>query len=209
MGDPRAWERLGEIAGLPADHPDRVAFEADPRRRALLHEYRAFLEAAPAPGSRPEEARAALDVVLARERDRPRSPSARRSRTRRPGYRRALIAVAAVVILGFGVRFQLDRPRDPSGVQRGQTAAAFRALRAEVERDRVVLHWTRHPDATRYEVVVYAADSTEIHRTEAIADTTIWLDRGRLGGTEPAAWRVVGWLGPDEIARSPLEPLAF
>lgn len=206
MDDPKAWERLGGIAGLPEDHPDRVAFEADPRRRALLREYQAFLEAAPAAGSRPEEARSALDAVLARERDR--SP-ARRSGAARPWLRRTLLAVAAVGILGLGLRAQLDRPRDPSGLQRGQGAPAFRALQGGVEGDQIVLRWTRHPEADRYEVILYAADLTEMHRTGATADTTLVLGRDQWGGGEPTAWRVVGRAGGDEVARSSLGSLVF
>jgi hypothetical protein len=227
-------DELGELEGLPPDDRRSQHVEQCPRCRARLRSYREFMAEAGPPATAGERlAREAVSAALEREifgataSQNPMAPPSSLHRARRsfawlpealrPPVLRPALAVAAVVLIGFGV-VQVARQLGeggPTGTVRGGAggdgAAAMSVARVVLADGRPALSWTRLPAAEDYEVLLIGADLTELGRVAVGADSLLVLEPGRL----PAAaaresalvCRIVARRGGDEIGRSNLVPL--
>ncbi len=205
-------ERIGDIAGLEADHPLRRHAEACPRCGSLLASYREFAAVRDADGSNVERARPHLDARIRSDAKRwvsGHSYASTRSRT--TGWRALLrpAPVFAAASIAVAVAFLFTNRGRDTGVLRDDTAihAAVELHPAFVADDGTIrLSWSAMTGADSYQVRIYGPDLSEIVRLSDIAETTTTVARSALPPDLPPSldltWRVYALSGGDEIEAS-------
>jgi hypothetical protein len=219
-------EELAELLELEAGDPRREHLAACPRCRALLAEYRQFLEPRGAvPGADLPDAERRLRAVLRREilgeeRTVPETPGGRfLARLRRigstPGFRPALAVAATVLLLFLGWEMYDRRPpgsgrpvlRQQSPPEEGAAGAGF-ALEAARFREggAVELRWAPAAGAEAYRVLLFTADLQELAVLGPLTETRVLFQPRELSRPlEPGTvlvWHVAALQTGDEIARS-------
>ncbi len=213
-------EALGEVAALAAGHARLAHLALCPRCRARLAEYRCFMAAEAPAGSDVEDADRRLGALLRRPRPALAAP-ARTAAPIRPARRalRPALALAAVLAAALGLwRVTGGGGPAPDGgrLLRGagpEAAGAPAPLSVLALPDgRLRLSWRAVEDADAYTVALHAPDLTELVRLPAGTATSLEVDPAALRAVGPEGgarhWLVVASRGGDEIARSPLRPLA-
>lgn len=206
-----ALEDLPEIAAFPPSDPTRAHIDDCPRCRARLLAMEAF-RAGPreVAGSRPDEARRALDAFI----DREFCPQPRRVRTRpRSTWNRwripTLIFVPAACVLLAILLIRPGEQREPERmILRGEAPRGALALHPVVvgESGTIAFSWTGNEGATGYQLRVYNADLEAVYRSAVTAETTLALSISQFEGVPrtgaPTIWRVAAYKGAREVQLS-------
>lgn len=219
---PDEMESLLELA--PGD--SRLRHLADcPLCRARFAEYRAFIEeGAPADGSRPEQARADLEVFIAKMlRGEAGSTGGRDFRARLralrvprfvliPGV--AAAAVAVLILVAVLHPFTgMDQQQPPLRGLADSTEEKLSELvttPAAVRGGAMSFSWSALPDADRYEVQIFDVNLESHARFDAGRDTVLEIKTDEISAASgPLWWRVAAFQGGDEFAHSSLSALRY
>ncbi|HEU4929795.1 MAG TPA: hypothetical protein VFU38_08190 [Candidatus Krumholzibacteria bacterium] len=205
-------EQIGEIVGLPEDHPQRRHALSCPRCRSLLASYREFVKAEPVGGSGVEKARAPLDDHIRAGAERwiaSQAPAS--SQVREPWWRgwlkpAPLLATAAVAAIAAVMLWNARTPQEGALRDGNSGAQPFSLQPARVDAESIHLSWTPMPGADRYEVRLFGPDLSEIYRHPETAQTKVVIPRSALPSTLPPSldltWRVYALSGGDPLEAS-------
>jgi hypothetical protein len=205
-------ERVADIAGLPADHPDRRHAENCPRCRSLLASYQLFVAAEPVAGDDSERAERVLEARIREGAERWIPAQAGKSALSRSPLRglmrRPLFAVAAAVAVVAAAFLWTSRGPD-APVLREHTVREPIVLNPAVVDAGGTIHlsWSALPGADQYQVRIYGPDLGEIYRSEVTGETSLTIGRSALPAALPPTldltWRVHALAAGDVILMSP------
>jgi hypothetical protein len=205
--DPADARRLARLLSLDPAHPERAAFERDPRQRALLRAFEEFQEAEEsiAGVGEMDDAERILGSTLERALREGESPS--RSRGVQAGMRPwRHLALAASVLLAIGAVWTM-RPQSlvterPTGVLRGDEVGRAE-LHARWDPDGALrLQWPSAPGADAYLVRIQGPALEEIATLRAETSELI-IDAAEarmLSGRGATTWSVDAIVEGDERA---------
>jgi len=197
-------ERLAEIAELPRDHPERVAWESDAQRRVLLRCYLDFVADEPGEGDEVRVPRAQLREAIRNEIGVSTDGRGRRHATV-PLWMRAALAAAALVLVALGLRHWSPHDLGPTGFDRGAVEPQIHLLPSNHADGHLELGWTALPGAEEYVVTLFRPDLSELLRLPATPDARVRIATSRLdslGVEATVIWRVTAYAEGDAIGSS-------
>ena len=215
-----AVPEFGDLANRTANDPGRAHIEACARCRAAYLNYLSFMDADP--GDVPfAPARAALAAVIARE-SRNVTAASPKVVAERPSLARffrswrfrglvlAPAACAAILVTYVAIRTQ-ESAKEPVLRSMSQ-AAAIRLEEGAIGPDGSIrLTWDPVPNATGYQVALYAGSLRPIYQSGVHAGTVLAIPAGVLTPADmkesAILWRVTAMKGPEVVARSPVGKL--
>ncbi len=204
-------EKLGRMADLAVDDPERERFEASPDNAALLLAYHRFLSAPHVDGARPDDAEAEMRKFVA-------SQTTSQVTAEAPGFfawlnqfmRPGVLAPAAFVVM-IAVGATLWQTRQPeSTLLRDMNGAASLVLDApELLPDGSLrVSWEQFDGADGYDIRFLAADLEELDRVESVPGMEMIVSPSTVAEFEEIRfWQLIGLAGGDELLRSRIETL--
>lgn len=203
--DPADARRLARLLSLERDHPERVAFERDPRHGALLRAFEAFEEGEESIASADERERAGRDLGTAFERVLHEEAHASHPRAVHAGMRPwRRLALAASVLLAIGAVWSM-RPQSlvtetPTGILRGEESGRSELLARWDSAGALHLDWPTAPEASAYLVRIQGPALEEIATLRA-EDDELEIDATRaraLAVMGATTWSVDAIIQGDE-----------
>lgn len=203
--DPAGARRLARLLSLERDHPERVAFERDPRNRALLSAFESFAEGEESIATAGEIEHAERELSAAFDRTLREDATVTRPHPVRGGMRPwRRLALAASVLLAVGALWTM-RPQtldtgSPTGVLRGEEPGRSELHARWDSAGALHLDWPAAPEASAYLVRIQGPALEEIatlraEEDELVIDATRARALAEMGAT---TWSVDAIVQGDE-----------